>query len=156
MAATALCRTANSLPGGASSQSWFSSSRQTAEGNQRGRASVLGSEHMHRNALTGAQHHPGTSPLDQPSDGSVQHRQAGNDQLPLTTETGSQYQAFGTGIAADISAQNLQAMEGSISNAIVDGQLTHPNSRDDDTDNTMIKTIFFPCMWVQPVSTCSA
>ena len=34
----------------------------------------------------------------------------GNDQIPLTTETGSQYQEPGTGIAADTSTQYLQAV----------------------------------------------
>ena len=134
MAAAALRRTAKSLPGGASSQSCSPSSGQTAEGNQRGRASVLDYEHMQRTALTGAQHQPDTCPPDQPLDGSVQYQQAGSDQIPLTTETGSEYQVLGTGVAADMSAQYLQAGEGSISNAIVDAQLTHPISRDDGAE----------------------
>ena len=130
MEAAALRRTAKSLPGGASSQSCSPSSGQTGDG----RASVLDSEHVQRNALTGAQHQPDTSPLDQPLDGSVQYRQAGNDHIPLTTEIGSQYQALGTGIAADMSAEYLQAGEGSISNAIVDAQHIYSISRDDDTE----------------------
>ena len=48
MAAAALWSTANSLPGGASSQSWSPSSSQTTESDQRGRASVLESEHTQR------------------------------------------------------------------------------------------------------------
>ena len=88
---------------------------------------------MQRTDQAGAQHQPGTSSLEQPPDGSVQYRHAWNDQIPLTTETRSQYQAFGTGIAADMSAQYLQQEKGSISNAIVDAELTHPVSQDDDT-----------------------
>ena len=82
MAAAALRWTAKSLPGGASSHSSSPSSGQTAKGNQRGRASVLDSEHLQRNALTGAQHQPDTSPLDQQLEGSVQCWQAGNDEIP--------------------------------------------------------------------------
>ena len=51
-----------------------------------------------------------------------------------TTENSSQYKQPGTGIAADTSALYLQAGAGSISNAIVDAQLTHPVRRDDDAE----------------------
>ena len=135
MAASALRRTAKSTPDGVSNPSWPSN----PVGDPRSLAPMFDPEHAHslpqdQTAPAGIQPQPVTSLLDQPIEGSVQYQHAGNDQTPLTTETSPQHQAPGTCTAAATPAQYLQAGEGSISNPIVDAQLTHPLSRHDGAE----------------------
>ena len=66
------------------------------------------------------------SSLDQPQDGSGQHQHTGNDQTPIPTGAPVVYQPSGNDLKPPAGAN-------ADSDAIVNAQLTHLVSRDDET-----------------------
>ena len=108
--------------------------RSAAPARQQSLHICAGTEHSGWDSVPANWNGPTTSTLDKPIDGMVSYQPIGNDLTPLTTERGVKSQLPGNGTTVAMPAQFLPTGETYIPNSIVEAQLTHPISRDDDIE----------------------